>query len=275
MSFAGEVREELIKHFDRSQVCRRAELAAVMLLSSRNISYDRQSGIYVYTDPKSADFTTLRKTYNIGGELNTGTSLKELTKTAESRKAFLRGAFIAQGTISSPKKEYHYEITAPGPQEAEFIISLMSYFEVNGRINDRRGKSVVYVKDGDEISLMLGITGAVRALLEFENARIEHEINGSVNRRINCDNANINRQIEASMKQIEDIELLQESTEYEKLNDSLKAVCEARLLYPDATLAELGEIVTPPVGKSGINHRLRKISSLAASIRKKSGQEEL
>ena len=273
MSFSQEVREELIRHYDRQIHCQKAELAAIMMFSGRGLEFDQESDKYIYTDPKAParnDFTDSRKAYNIKGSLDLSADLSQLIRKPDDRRAFLRGAFIAAGTISDPEKDYHFEIAAPDEHGAEIISQLLGDLDINARRFRRRdGKYIVYVKEHDGISLILNALGAHVAMMNFENIRIERELKGAVNRRLNCDTANINKAVSASMKQIADIELIRDSIGFDRLDDGLRSICEVRLANPDATLSEIAELMTPAIGKSGANHRFRKISKMAEEIRMK------
>ena len=269
MSFSGDIKEELIKRFSKKQSCQKAELAAIMLLCGKAVSKDEDTGVYVYTEPSAEnrkDFTSLRKTFNIKGEMDLDDFIS-LTRTEQEARAFLRGAFIASGTISDPEKGYHFEIVCDDPAVAMHLQGILSQFDVEARITTRRGKHVLYVKEAEEISDILNIMEAHVALMNFENVRIVREMRGSINRQVNCETANISKSINASMKQVEDINLLIESGVYDKLDDNLKNICDVRLSNPEAGLMELGELLSPPLGKSGVNHRLRKISQMARELR--------
>jgi len=273
MSFSQEVREELIKHYDRQVHCQKAELAAIMMFGSRGLQYDRESDKYVYTDPRTPvrnDFTENRKTFNIKGEMDMSKGISALTGKPDDRRAFLRGAFIAAGTVSDPERDYHFEIAAPDEYCADILTGLLEDLDIRARRFRRRdGKTVVYVKEHDGVSLLLNAVGAHVAMMNFENIRIERELKGAVNRRLNCDTANINKAVSASMKQIADIELIRDTVGFDRLDDGLRAICEVRLANPDATLSEIAEMMVPAIGKSGANHRFRKLSKMADDIRAK------
>lgn len=273
MSFSQEVREELIKHYDRQVHCQKAELAAILMFGGRGLRLDTESGKYIFTDPRSQsrnDFTVTRKTYNINGKIDLNVSISDLIRKPEDKRAFLRGAFLEAGTISDPEKDYHFEISSRDEGAAQTVREVLEFFEINARSFRRRdGHTIVYVKGHDEISLILNIISAHVAMMNFENVRIERELKGAVNRKLNCDTANIKKSVTASMKQIEDIELIRDTVGLDELEDSLRDICEVRLANPDATILEIGELLTPKVGKSGANHRFRKISKMADDIRAK------
>ncbi len=188
------------------------------------------------------------------------------------RRAFLRGAFIASGMISNPEKNYHYEIKCSSRATASFLTDLAAGFGISMRIAKRREKIIAYVKDSVEIADMLNVMEAHVALMEFENIRIVREMRGNVNRKVNCETANIEKTVNASMKQIDDITLIRDSIGLEQLDEGLRQIAAARLENPDIPLSRLGELLSPPIGKSGVNHRFRKITRIAEQIR--SGEQQ-
>lgn len=194
-----------------------------------------------------------------------------LIKNSCCQRAFLRGAFLASGSMSDPGKSYHLEIVCTNLFQAEQIQSILLTFDVEARIVQRKKYQVVYMKDGTGISDFLNIVEAHVSLMNFENFRIVKEMRNSVNRRVNCETANIGKTVSASTRQAEDILLLQQKYGFENLPESLREMAEVRLAYPDAPLRELGEYLDPPVGKSGVNHRLRKLGELADKIRSQQG----
>ena len=194
-----------------------------------------------------------------------------LIKNSCCQRAFLRGAFLASGSMSDPGKSYHLEIVCTNLFQAEQIQSILLAFEVEARIVQRKKYQVVYMKDGTGISDFLNIVEAHVSLMNFENFRIVKEMRNSVNRRVNCETANIGKTVSASTRQAEDILLLQQKYGFENLPESLREMAEVRLAYPDAHLRELGEYLDPPVGKSGVNHRLRKLGELADKVRSQQG----
>lgn len=185
------------------------------------------------------------------------------------KRAFLRGAFLAGGSISDPEKSYHFEIVASGQARAKQILEAMQAFELDARIVERRRSYVVYLKEGEQIVDMLNVIGAHISLLELENVRILKEVRNSVNRRVNCETANINKTVNAAVKQIEDINYIKDTVGLHTLNESLEEIALLRLEYPDTPLKDLGNLLSTPVGKSGVNHRLRKISEIADELRGK------
>lgn len=187
------------------------------------------------------------------------------------KRAFLRGAFLASGSMSDPEKSYHFEIVCTAEGKAVQLQNLIQAFGLEAKVVLRKKTWVVYLKEGGQIVDILNIMEAHVALMELENIRILKDMRNTVNRKVNCETANINKTVSAAVKQIEDIRFLQATTGLEKLPDGLKDMALTRLEYPDATLKELGELLTPPVGKSGVNHRLRKLGEMADAVRAKQG----
>lgn len=187
------------------------------------------------------------------------------------KRAFLRGAFLTSGSMSDPRKSYHFEIVCQAPAKAEQIRKIMQCFALDAKIVARKKSFVVYLKEGSQIVDMLNVMEAHRALMELENVRILKEMRNTVNRKVNCETANINKTVSAAVKQIEDIRYIQETRGLEKLPDGLKDMALTRLTYPEASLKELGSLLATPVGKSGVNHRLRKLSEIAEELRAEQG----
>ena len=191
------------------------------------------------------------------------------------KRAFLRGAFLASGSISDPNRFYHLEIVCPDAPRAEQVQELLKSFGIDARIVLRKNHHVVYMKEGAQIVEMLGIMEANIALMNLENVRILKEMRGSVNRKVNCETANINKTVSAAIRQIEDIRYIEETTGFSSLPEPLVQMARLRLQYPEASLLELGKMLTPVVGKSGVNHRLRKLKEIAEDLRRKQGGEVL
>ena len=187
------------------------------------------------------------------------------------KRAFIRGAFLAAGSMSDPKKAYHFEIVCAAEPMAEQIRELMSNFSMEAKIVQRKKSYVVYLKEGSQIVDILNIMEAHVSLMELENVRILKEMRNTVNRKVNCETANLNKTVSAAVKQLEDITYLRDTIGLEKLSEGLEEVALARLSHPDASLKELGALLSPPVGKSGVNHRLRKLGDLAEKVRKEQG----
>ncbi|CDA86103.1 putative sporulation transcription regulator WhiA [Clostridium sp. CAG:230] len=187
------------------------------------------------------------------------------------KRAYLRGAFLVAGSITNPQKAYHLEIATASEEYACSLQKLMQSFSMDAKIVLRKKYFVLYIKEGTQIVDFLNVIEAHIALMDFENVRILKEVRNSVNRQVNCETANINKTVTAAAKQIEDIQYLQEHMGFSQLADGLKEIAELRLEYPDSSLVELGKMLSKPIGKSGVNHRLRKISEFAEQLREKNG----
>jgi hypothetical protein len=183
------------------------------------------------------------------------------------RRAFLRGAFLAAGSISDPHRFYHYEIVCATSWKAEQLADLICGFDIDAKVVKRKNHYVVYVKEGSHIVSLLGLMETNVSLLNLENIRILKEMRNSVNRQVNCEAANISKTVNAAVKQIEDITYIRDNVGFSTLSAGLEEVAELRLQYPEASLKELGMMLSPQVGKSGVNHRLRKLSNLAEELR--------
>lgn len=185
------------------------------------------------------------------------------------KRAFLRGAFLCGGSISDPHKSYHFEITCPDEPMAHQLQDMIAVFGPSAKIVTRKSKPVLYIKESGQVADMLRIIGADRSLLDLENIRIEHELVNSVNRKLNCDTANINKIVQTSQKQAEDIEYIERKIGLTALPDNLREMALVRVRNRELSLEDLGKMMNPPLGKSGVHHRLQKISAVAQKIREK------
>jgi len=183
------------------------------------------------------------------------------------KRAYIRGAFIAGGSLSDPEKTYHLEFVNAYEVHSKDLVKLINSFELDAKVIQRKKYHVVYLKEGRQIVDLLNIMEAHLALMELENLRILKEMRNNVNRIVNCETANISKTVQAAVKQHEDIMLIEEKMGLHQLSESLEAVARLRMEHRDASLKELGAMLDPPVGKSGVNHRLRKISAIADRLR--------
>jgi DNA-binding protein WhiA len=188
------------------------------------------------------------------------------------RRSFLRGAFLAAGSMSDPGKAYHCEWVCTSYEGANQIKGVIGSFNLEAKVTQRKNTWIVYLKEGASVVDVLNVMEAHIALMELENVRILKEMRNTVNRKVNCEAANINKTVLAAAKQVEDIRYLQEVIGLSKLPNNLEEMAVARLTYPDASLKELGEYLSPTVGKSGVNHRLRRICELAEKERNRRGK---
>lgn len=197
-----------------------------------------------------------------------------LVQNACCRRAFIRGAYLAGGSMSDPRKSYHFEIVCLDRKKAEQLKGMLASFRVEGRIVERKKYYVLYVKEAEEISEVLNIMEAHVSMMEFENIRIMKELRSHVNRKVNCEAANIHKTVSAAAGQLADIRYIAEKKGLGTLPESLAQVARMRLDYPDATLKELGDLLDPPVGKSGVNHRFRKLKEIADRLKEENKEQK-
>lgn len=191
----------------------------------------------------------------------------DIVKRSCCKRAYLRGAFLGGGSLSNPEKTYHMEFVTNSQEHAEDLMKLINSFNLNSKVIQRKNNYIVYLKEGENIIDLLNIIGAHSALLDLENVRIYKEMRNNVNRLVNCETANLNKTVDAAVRQVESIKLIKEKVGLKKLPLGLREVAELRLNYPDVSLKEMGEMLNPPIGKSGINHRLRKIERIAEELK--------
>lgn len=183
------------------------------------------------------------------------------------KRAFIRGAFLAAGSMTNPEKAYHFEIVAATMEKARQLQHVIRYFDVDAKIVPRKKYFVVYVKEGAQIVDLLNVMEAHVALMELENVRILKEMRNSINRQVNCETANIQKTVDAAGKQTEDILYIKNTIGFGELSEGLEEIARLRIEQPEASLKELGAMLNPPIGKSGVNHRLRKLSVIADNLR--------
>lgn len=190
-------------------------------------------------------------------------SNKSNENNEENLKSLIIGAFMGSGSINNPEKKYHLEIDFENEENLEKIKDVLEKLGIRTKKMITENKKSIYIKEGEEISKFLALIGANKAVMKFEDIRIQKEMRGKVNRLVNCETANLNKTINASIEQIAAIKKLKETGKFNKLNDNLKEIANLRLENPDMPLVELGKRLKEPVGKSGVNYRLKKIMELA------------
>jgi DNA-binding protein WhiA len=196
---------------------------------------------------------------------------KQIIRNNCCKRAYLRGAFLAGGSVNNPEgSSYHLEIVSSYEEHCRSLCRLANRFELNARCIERKKGFVLYLKEGEKIIEFLSIIGAHQALLRFEDVRIMKDMRNSVNRIVNCETANLNKTIGAAVRQIENIRLLQKNIGLENLPEKLREVAKIRLQHPDLNLKEVGDMLKGNVSKSGVNHRLRKIDEMAEKLRNSS-----
>ena len=194
---------------------------------------------------------------------------KELVQKSCCKRAYLRGAFLAGGSVNNPEtSSYHLEIYSSYKTHSDALVDLMNRYELNAKTIERKKGFVAYLKEAEKISDFLSIAGAHRALLKFEDVRIIRDMRNSVNRLVNCETANLNKTISAAIRQVDNIRFIENSIGLDQLPERLREIARLRVEHQDVTLKELGEMVTTGnVSKSGVNHRLRKIDEIADTLR--------
>ncbi|MBP2655254.1 MAG: sporulation transcription regulator whiA [Firmicutes bacterium] len=200
------------------------------------------------------------------GESNDNGNYSGLLRRACCRRAYLRGAFLGGGSVNKPEGEYHLELVTGNQVFAKTLIRLLKSFKLTARMTDRKQDYIVYLKDGEAITSFLRVIGAHNALFVFENVRVVKDMRNQVNRLVNCETANLQKTVNAAVRQVERIKLIAKTIGLTELPDTLREAAELRLAYPDATLNELVDLMDGKVGKSGINHRLRKLEQIAQGL---------
>ena len=293
MSFSSIVKEELSKKISGARHCQIAELAAIYSFCGSFVQKNKENS-YIFFNFENVlvankCFTLMKKAFTIYSgcdfvnqiaydekSLTISVNDKELCEKIQDalesfsvtertccRRAYLRGAYLCGGSTTDPGKSYHLEIVCKNKKSADKIIELFETFDVDAKLVERGRYYIVYIKDSNKIVLALNVFEAPVALMEYENTIIMKEMRNSINRQNNCDVANLNKTVSAAQSVISDIKQLMGTAEYENLPDNIKEVAMLRVECPDASLKELGEMLTPPLGKSGVNHRLRKLSEMA------------
>ncbi|OLA28936.1 MAG: DNA-binding protein WhiA [Firmicutes bacterium CAG_194_44_15] len=304
MSFSGQIKEELAQVISSPRHCQLAELAALVQFCGH---IEEDGSLLVQSENPLVIrkcFTLLKKTFKIEAVAKsqmqtqnyrlfvTGEDafrilealkicdtaghlmMRHLTdpvliKNSCCKKAYLRGCYMAVGSMSDPYKSYHLELVCGLQAQAEQLLKILHDFSLDAKMIVRKKYYVVYMKEGENIADFLNITEAHKALMEFENTRIYKGMRNMVNRKVNCEAANITKTVNAATRQVEDIRLIREKMGLEGLPEPLRQMAYVRLENPQASLGELGKLLDPPVGKSGVNHRLRKLGELAKELKVK------
>ena len=278
MSFSTELKEEISK-LDNLSNKEAVKYELIGYLISSNISEDKNkikfSTENEYNINRFSRLLNNMEVYNydiaVQGNLFVITVSKSILEkietienlNAEQIKWLIRGTYLGSGSINNPEKKYHVEIGISKKSDAEIIIEYLKKYDIKSNLTEKNGEYAIYLKDGEEISKLLALIGANKAVLKFEEIRVQREMNNKINRIVNCETANLNKTINASIEQIEAIKKLKFNKKFEKLDDSLKEIAELRLKNPNASLIELGKMLKQPVGKSGVNYRLKKIMEIA------------
>jgi DNA-binding protein WhiA len=234
-------------------------------------SQAHESGIYclIIRDTESL-LQVLKATKLLNGDLTTGELPKInqlIVQNTCCKRAFIRGAFMTSASMSNPKKTYHLEMVISDYDKALQLQNMIQTFLIDAKIVIRKNHYVVYIKEGSQIVDLLNVMEAHVSLMNLENVRILKEMRNSINRQVNCEAANISKTVTAASKQIEDIIFIKNSASSGDLVEGLEDIAELRIQHPEASLKELGAMLIPPIGKSGVNHRLRKLSIIADQLR--------
>jgi len=295
MSFSVNVKEELVKVDPHDKHCRLAELSALLKYYGK-IEIVPEKQIILSTDNTYAIkkcLYLLNKLYNIKTDIfediidkpksfvilnKTNADINKVLETVSidtprallnrdcCRRAYLRGAFIAGGFVGDPQGSYHFEMVSEESEFAELLSYLFDGFGIKIKQSIRKKHYVSYLKSAEPISDVLNVIGATRAMMDFVSARIVKDVRNDLNRRNNYECANILKAANAATRVIEQIMLIDDKVGIETLPDSLREVAKLRIEHPDLSITELGRLLDPPVGKSGVNHRLRKLGEFAASL---------
>ncbi len=232
----------------------------------------KKNNIYMVLIPEEVDVKGLLQELGIiekDGLFNIHYGVpSEVIKNENCKRAYIKGAFLGGGSISNPEKTYHLEFVTHDQDYANELSDLINSYKLNSKVIQRKNSFVIYLKEGEQIVDLLNIIGAHNALLELENIRIMKEMRNNVNRIVNCETANLSKTVNAAVRQVESIKLIESEIGLDRLPKNLKEVAKLRLAFPDESLKELGAMLNPPVGKSGVNHRLRRIEKIADELRK-------
>lgn len=286
MSFSSDIKQELNKNSNlANKNIVKQELVGYLISGNINIVNNKEIKFSTESDYNINRFSKLltnldiNHSIDIAGknfvitlktkeinfvEYDEGTvKIKEIPENQEEKKAIIRGTFMGAGSINNPEREYHLEMEVTNEQNMNIVLSLLLELGIKAKYMEAKNKYYIYLKEGEEISKFLALIGAAKAVMKFEDIRIQKEMRGKVNRLVNCETANLNKTINASIEQIAAIRKLQENGEFKKLDDNLKEIALLRLENPDMSLIELGKKLKVPIGKSGVNYRLRKIMEIA------------
>ena len=289
MSFSSDIKQELNKNSNlANKNIVKQELVGYLISGNINIVNNKEIKFSTESDYNINRFSKLLTNLDINHsidmvgknfvitlktkeidfvEYDKGTvKIKEVPENQEEKKAIIRGTFMGAGSINNPEREYHLEMEVTNEQNMNTVLNLLLEFGIKAKYMEAKNKYYIYLKEGEEISKFLALIGAAKAVMKFEDIRIQKEMRGKVNRLVNCETANLNKTINASIEQIAAIRKLQENGEFKKLDDNLKEIALIRLENPDMSLIELGKKLKVPIGKSGVNYRLKKIMEIANGL---------
>mgnify|MGYP001068913181 FL=1 len=308
MSFASETKKELT-NLDVKDCCTKAELSALIRMNGSLSFSNRKLILDIQTENAAIArriYTLLKKKYDVTVELLVRKKMRlkknnvyivrlveraktiledlkilgeqfvferniseELVKKRCCKRSYMRGAFLAGGSVNNPEtSSYHLEIFSLYKEHNDALCELMNQFQLNSKTLERKKGYITYMKEAEKITEFLSVVGAHNSLLRFEDVRIVRDMRNSVNRLVNCETANLNKTIGASLRQVENIQFIDEKIGLDALPEKLREIAKLRVDYQEVTLKELGEMVeSGKISKSGINHRLRKLDQIAEQLR--------
>lgn len=287
MSFSSDIKQELNKNSNLvNKEIVKQELLGYLLSGNTSIGKDNKIKFSTESDYNINRFSKLLTNLNINHQIDiTGKTFfitikkKEIDwlpiienkivltgqigKKEEEKRAFIRGLFMGAGSVNNPENKYHLEIIVANEENLWMVKELLENLGIHIKILQTKQKNSLYLKEGEEISRFLALIGANKAVMQFEDIRVQREMRGKVNRLVNCKSANLNKTINASIEQIAAIRKLKQDGKFNKLDENLKEIANLRLENPDMPLSELGKLLKNPIGKSGVNYRLKKIIEIA------------
>ena len=287
MSFSSDIKQELNKNSNLvNKEIVKQELLGYLLSGNTNIGKDNKIKFSTESDYNINRFSKLLTNLNINHQIDiTGKTFfitikkkeiewlpiienkivltNQIGKKEEEKKAFIRGLFMGAGSINNPENKYHLEMLLANAEDLEITKKILDDLGINIKTLQTENKTSLYLKEGEEISRFLALIGANKAVMQFEDIRVQREMRGKVNRLVNCESANLNKTINASIEQIAAIRKLKQDGKFNKLEENLKEMANLRLENPDMPLSELGKLLKNPIGKSGVNYRLKKIMEIA------------
>lgn len=287
MSFSSDIKQELNKNSNLvNKEIVKQELLGYLLSGNTSIGKDNKIKFSTESDYNINRFSKLLTNLNINHQIDiTGKTFfitikkKEIEwlpiienkivltgqigKKEEEKRAFIRGLFMGAGSVNNPENKYHLEIIVANEENLWMVKELLENLGIHIKILQTKQKNSLYLKEGEEISKFLALIGANKAVMQFEDIRVQREMRGKVNRLVNCESANLNKTINASIEQIAAIRKLKQDGKFNKLDENLKEIANLRLENPDMPLSELGKLLKNPIGKSGVNYRLKKIIEIA------------
>lgn len=290
LSFSSDIKQELNKNSNLvNKEIVKQELLGYLLSGNTSIGKDNKIKFSTESDYNINRFSKLLTNLNINHQIDiTGKTFfitikkkeiewlpiienkivltDQIGKKEEEKRAFIRGLFMGAGSVNNPENKYHLEIIVANEENLWIVKELLENLGIHIKILQTKQKNSLYLKEGEEISRFLALISANKAVMQFEDIRVQREMRGKVNRLVNCESANLNKTINASIEQIAAIRKLKQDGKFNKLDENLKEIANLRLENPDMPLSELGKLLKNPIGKSGVNYRLKKILEIANEL---------